>query len=54
VIAARIALRLVRKPRDLIGEALFWRMDYFEAHPVICFAGLVMTIVLAGVLEQLP
>jgi hypothetical protein len=54
MIAARIARRLVRKPRDLIGEALFWRMDYFEAHPVICFAGLVMTIVLAGVLEALP
>jgi hypothetical protein len=52
--AARIALRLVRKPSDLIGEALFWRMEYFEARPVICFAGLVMTIVLAGILEQLP
>jgi hypothetical protein len=54
MIAARIALRLVRKPRDLIGEALFWELDWFEAHPIVCFAGLVMTIVLAGVLEALP
>jgi hypothetical protein len=54
MIAARIALRLVRKPRDLIGEALFWKLDYFEAHPLLCFAGLVMTIVLSSVLEQLP
>ena len=39
---------------DVIGEALFWNMPWFEAHPLICFAGLVMTIVLAGVLECLP
>ena len=56
IAAARIARRLVRNPerRDLIGEALFWKLDWFEAHPLVCFAGLVMTIVLAGVLEQLP
>ena len=40
--------------RDLIGALLFWELDWFEAHPLICFAGLVMTIVLAGVLECLP
>ena len=54
--AARIARRLVRNPehRDLIGDALFWKLEWFEANPLICFAGLVMTIVLAGVLELLP
>jgi hypothetical protein len=44
----------MRKPRDLIGEALFWKLDWFEANPFICFAGLVMTIVLSSLLEQLP
>jgi hypothetical protein len=54
VIAARIALRQDCKPRDLIGEALFWRMEYFEARPGLCFAAIGVLIVLAGVLEQLP
>jgi hypothetical protein len=54
MIAARIALRLVRKPRDLIGEALFWRMDYFEARPGLCFAAIGALIVLAGILQELP
>ena len=52
--AARIALHLVRKPRDLIGEALFWRIEYFEARPGLCFAAIGVLIVLAGVLEALP
>jgi hypothetical protein len=52
--AARIARRLVRKPRDLIGQALFWNLDWFEANPLICFAGLVMTILLSSALDQLP
>jgi hypothetical protein len=56
--AARIACRQEQAEpaprRDVIGELLFWRLDWFEAHPLICFAGVVMTIVLAGVLEQLP
>lgn len=59
MIAARIARRMVRKEapaprRDLIGTLLFWKFDFFEANPLICFAGLVMTIVLDGVLERLP
>ena len=56
MIAARIARLLVRKeePSDMIGEVLFWELDWFEAHPLICAAGLVMTIVLAGVLEVVP
>jgi hypothetical protein len=56
MISARIA-RQDAEPaprRDLIGTLLFWKLDWFEAHPLICFAGLLMTIVLAGVLEQLP
>jgi len=40
--------------RDLIGEALFWELDWWEANPLICFAGLVMTILLSAALEQLP
>jgi len=40
--------------RDVIGSLLFWKLDFFEANPLICFAGLVMTIVLDGVLERLP
>jgi hypothetical protein len=40
--------------RDVIGSLLFWKWDWFEAHPLVCFAGLVMTIVLSSVLEQLP
>ena len=53
--AARIARRLVRNTerRDLVGELLFWRLDWFEAHPLVCFAGIVMTIVLNGILEQI-
>jgi hypothetical protein len=55
-----IAARIVRQdaepaPRlDVIGSLLFWELDFFEANPLICFAGLVMTIVLSSVLEQLP
>jgi hypothetical protein len=40
--------------RDVIGSLLFWKLDFFEAHPLVCFAGLVMTIVLNGILERLP
>jgi hypothetical protein len=40
--------------RDVIGSLLFWKLDFFEANPLICFAGLVMTIVLSSVLERLP
>ena len=40
--------------RDVIGSLLFWKLEWWEANPLICFAGLVMTIVLAGVLERLP
>jgi hypothetical protein len=40
--------------RDVIGSLLFWKLDFFEANPLICFAGLVMTIVLDGVLERMP
>ena len=55
MIAALISRRQERTPeRDVIGEALFWEMEWWEANPLICFAGLVMTIVLAGVLERLP
>ena len=54
MIAARIARQDAEPRRDLIGEALFWEQEWFEAHPLICFAGLVMTIVLAGILERLP
>jgi len=56
--AARIARRQEQAepaPRlDVIGSLLFWELDFFEANPLICFAGLVMTIVLSSVLEQLP
>ena len=56
--AARIARRQEQAEpaprRDVIGSLLFWRLDWFEAHPLVCFAGLVMTIVLDGVLERLP
>ena len=55
MIASLISRRQERTPeRDLIGEILFWKLSWFEAHPLICFAGLVMTIVLAGILERLP
>jgi hypothetical protein len=40
--------------RDVIGSLLFWKWDWFEANPLICFAGLVMTIVLSSILEQMP
>jgi len=55
-----IAARIVRQDaepaprRDLIGSLLFWKLDWFEAHPLICFAGIILTIVLNGILEQLP
>ena len=56
--AARIARRQEQAEpaprRDVIGSLLFWKLDFFEANPLICFAGLVMTIVLDGVLERLP
>jgi hypothetical protein len=56
------AARIVRRQeqaepaprRDVIGSLLFWRMSWFEANPLICFEGLVMTIVLNGILELLP
>jgi hypothetical protein len=58
MIAARISRRQEQAEpaprRDVIGSLLFWKLDFFEANPLICFAGLVMTIVLAGVLECLP
>jgi hypothetical protein len=55
MIAARIARRQERtSERDLIGSLLFWKLDWWEAHPLICFAGLVMTILLSAALEQLP
>lgn len=56
MIAARIARRQERTPerRDLIGSLLFWRLDWFEAQPLVCFAGLVMTILLSSALEHLP
>ena len=55
MIAALISRRQERTPeRDVIGSLLFWKLSWFEANPLICFAGLVMTIVLAGVLERLP
>jgi hypothetical protein len=58
MIAARIARRQEQAEpaprRDVIGSLLFWKWDFFEANPLICFAGLVMTIVLDGVLERLP
>jgi hypothetical protein len=56
--AARIARRQEQAEpaprRDVIGSLLFWKLDFFEANPLICFAGLVMTIVLDGVLERMP
>lgn len=56
--AARIARRQEQAEpaprRDVIGTLLFWKLDWFEANPLICFAGLVMTIVINGVLERLP
>ena len=55
MIASLISRLQERTPeRDLIGSLLFWKLDWWEAHPLICFAGLVMTILLAGVLEALP
>jgi len=55
MIASLISRRQERTPeRDLIGEILFWKLSWFEAHPLICFAGLVMTILLSAALEQLP
>jgi hypothetical protein len=58
MIAARIARRQEQAEpaprRDLIGEILFWKLEWFEAHPLICFAGIILTIVINGVLEQLP
>jgi hypothetical protein len=56
--ASRIARRQEQAEpatrRDVIGSLLFWKLDFFEANPLICFAGLVMTIVLSSVLERLP
>jgi hypothetical protein len=56
--AARIARRQEQAEpaprRDVIGEILFWKLDWFEAHPLICFAGIILTIVINGVLERLP
>jgi hypothetical protein len=56
--AARIARRQEQAEpaprRDVIGSLLFWKLDWFEANPLICFAGLVMTIVLSSILEQMP
>jgi hypothetical protein len=58
MIAASIARRQEQAEpaprRDVIGSLLFWKLDFFEAHPLVCFAGLVMTIVLNGILELLP
>jgi hypothetical protein len=55
MIASLFSRRQDRTPeRDVIGEILFWKLEWFEAHPLICFAGIVLTIVLDGVLERLP
>ena len=55
MIASLISRLQERTPeRDVIGEILFWKLDWWEAHPLLCFAGIVMTIVLNGILERLP
>ena len=55
MIASLISRPQERTPeRDFIGSLLFWKLDWFEAHPLICFAGIILTIVLNGILESLP
>ena len=54
MIATRIAHQDASPRRDLIGTLLFWKLEWLEAHPLICFAGLVMTIALSSALEHLP
>ena len=56
MIAALISRRQERTPeRDVIGEILFWKLDWCEQRPGLMFAAIGVLIVMAGVLEaQFP